>query len=583
LVRALAHRGPNGEGTVWTEGAGLGHTRLAIIDPSHASDQPMVDPPTGCVLVFNGEIYNYHELRSELEAAGHLFSSAGDTEVLLRSYLQWGEGCLDRLNGMFAFAIWDSAAGNVFLARDRLGEKPLHLCQLDGSLWFASEIKALVEAGAARPDPDHGYLLGFLALGDLGDATATPFASVRQLPAGHCLRAWPDGRQVLRQYWSVPAPTDDSSAAGSFAELFRDSIRLRLRSDVPLGTSLSGGLDSSLVLATVRSHRPDGDLHTFTASFPGSPADELSNAKTVANKFAATVHPVPLGATDLAEGLDDMIIANEGPVESPSTFAQFRVMQSARAEGVTVLLDGQGSDETWGGYEKYSGDALFDDALRFHFLRALVRAREWQRVRGAFPRPSIGVMAGLLAGPAARQFGRLRTSSRWLAADYCAAHGPAGITEDLIRACRPGQLASEHMRLDLQRVTLPRLLRYADRNSMAWSREVRLPFLDHRLVELAARTPFNQKVVDGWSKEPVRRLLEDLGLPEVARRRDKKAYMPPTADWLAERAIRERVTEACLSLHGAGILASARPPTGTLAQWRILSVSAWADGFRVHL
>jgi asparagine synthase (glutamine-hydrolysing) len=303
----------------------------------------------------------------------------------------------------------------------------------------------------------------------------------------------------------------------------------------------------------------------------------------VATKFGATIHPTPLGAADLAAGLDEMIVANEGPVESPSTFAQFRVMQSAKAEGITVLLDGQGADETWGGYEKYSGDALFDEGLRLHLLRTLAQARDWQRVRGRFPRPALGVTAALLAGPRARGLGRFRMRPGWLSTDYATANGPPRIAQEVVGPCPPGQLANEHMRLDVRRVTLPRLLRYADRNSMAWSREVRLPFLDHRLVELAARTPFSQKVVEGWSKEPVRRMLEDFGVPGVARRRDKKAYMPPTAEWLAHPALAERVREACSSLHRAGIVASTEPPSAALAQWRILAVGAWAHTVGVQL
>lgn len=584
-VAALRHRGPDGDNVFVGDRVALGHTRLAVIDPSTASDQPMVDEPSGCVLVFNGEIYNYRELRSELEALGHSFRSAGDTEVLLRSYLQWGDSCVTALNGMFAFAVWDPRTQSVFLARDRLGEKPLHLAREDGVTWFASEIKALLTAAVVPPRPDHGYLGRFLALGDLGHPTATPFAGVTQLPAAHAARADQDGRLRIWRYWDVPVDIRRSDAVyDDFDELFLDAVALRLRSDVPVGTSLSGGLDSSLVLATVRQHEPDHELHAFTASFPGDEADELPRATAVADKLSATLHPVALSAADLVNDLTAVIRANEGPVESPSTLAQYCVMREAHRAGVTVLLDGQGADETWAGYDKYARTALTRHVTHLAAGRARELAVSWHRVRGQRLRPEVAQFAAVSGSEAGRRLlerVRRRTPGQWLAPAYLRRSFDDPL-EGLERH-GTGHAASDLALADLTRITLPRLLRYADRDSMAWSREVRLPFLDHRLVELAARTCFDRKVVDGWTKEPIRRMLERLGLPDVARRRDKRAYMPPTSRWLADARVVERVNDAWRRLHDDGLLAGATPPNATLPRWRVLAVATWAEEFGVSL
>jgi asparagine synthase (glutamine-hydrolysing) len=580
---ALAHRGPDGRGVFRSDDVALGHTRLAIIDPTARSDQPMIDDASGCVLVFNGEIYNYVELRAELESSGHRFASSGDTEVLLRSYLAWGERCVDRFNGMFAFAIWDPRDRSVFLARDRLGEKPLHVTEAAGAIWFASEIKAFLAAGLLPAEVDQEQLFLFLAYGDLGHPTRTPFAGVKQLAPGHHLRLRAgDRRDALlpAPYWSVP-PEGVAATPAGFAALFADAVRLRLRSDVPLGTSLSGGLDSSLVLAAVRDQHPTGDLHAFTASFPGTDADELPRARAVADRLGVTIHPVPLGAADLARDLDAMITANEGPVESPSTLAQYRVMAAARDAGITVLLDGQGADETWGGYDKYTGLAVLGELCTGHPVAATRLETAWRRVHGRYARPPVGRFAGLVGGASVRRLlapAATGAVAGWLNRDYRRAHAGVDVL-DGTGPVRPGSAASATGRLDLSRVTLPRLLRYADRNSMAWSREVRLPFLDHRLVELGADCAFGAKVVDGWTKEPVRRALGAQGLDEVARRRDKKAYMPPVARWLDDPGVAARVAAAWRDLHGAGILAGAEPARGVLPRWRVLAVAAWLDRF----
>ena len=588
-IAVLAHRGPDGQHSFESERADLAHTRLAIIDPSTASDQPMVDPHSGCALVYNGEIYNYVELRRELEARHHRFFSSGDTEVLLRSYLEWGAACVEHLNGMFAFAVWDPRADGLFLARDRLGEKPLHLSRNDDRWWFASEIKALLAAGVVDARANPGYLFRFLAMGDLGHPEETPFAGVRQLRAGHCgwvtssgeLRTWP--------YWN-PAESDllppksGDEVDQRFADLFSQSVMMRLRSDVALGTSLSGGLDSSLVIAMVRHHQPQGELHAFTASFPNTPADELPYAAALADRLGVTLHPVSLGPGDLDADLDRMTWANEGPVEATSVFAQFRVMEEARRAGITVLLDGQGADETMGGYEKYASEEVLDLVARGHIVKAIRSARDWRAVRGSLPGVVMKNYVGLMGGPGVRRGLNPLVTKRagWLAPDFRHAHRGRDVLEGLTvpRVSRGGSAAANSL-LDLERAVLPRLLRYGDRNSMAWSREVRLPYLDHRLIQLANATPMSLKIRNGWSKEPIRGALERLGHPDVARRRFKKNYMPPNEEWLGDPRIASRIQEAWTRLHDDGLLAHATPAGSINARWRVLSVESWRANFGV--
>jgi asparagine synthase (glutamine-hydrolysing) len=584
-LHALTHRGPDSSATFGDDDISLGHTRLAIIDPTSASDQPMIDRDSGCVLVYNGEIYNYRELRDELVGRGHRFRSAGDTEVLLRAYLQWGIGCLPRLNGMFAFALWDRRRGELLLARDRLGEKPLHLCRRGDEVWFASEIRALIAARAVVARADRQQLFAFLAYGDLGHPTRTMFADVAQLPAGHAVWLRPGGHDdpVPWPYWELPEASRQDFDQGRFDELFESSVRLRLRSDVPLGTSLSGGLDSSLVLATVRRLRPEGDLHAFTASFPGSPADELPKATEVARKMGVTLHPVPLGHHHLDSSLDAMVASNEGPVESASTLAQFHVMQAAGQAGITVLLDGQGADETWFGYEKYAGAWTLDRIAAGHPLGAMQARREWAEVRNAPPTVPFQEYGGLVAGRAIRRLTQplaVHVRSPWLATSFISDHATTDVLDGVAQARgTPGRVAEEIARLDLTRITLPRLLRYADRNSMAWSREIRLPFLDHRLVEFAVATGPEAKVVGGWSKEPARVLLDRIGLPAVSRRQDKLAYMPPAAEWLAAAPIVDRLHGAWSDFHRAGVLSGPEPVDALVARWRVLAAHAWTSAF----
>ncbi len=514
-VAALTHRGPDGHGIDHHDLCDLGHTRLAILDRSERAAQPLHDTATGCTLVYNGEIYNYVELRQELEVRGHRFASTGDSEVLLRAYIEWGEEALPKLNGMFAFAVRDPRIGAVLLARDRFGEKPLYLCRNGDAVWFASEVKALLAARVFRPSADQDFVHRFLVTGDHGDPARTPFSGVSKVPPASWVRV--DGRwpSTPRRYWTIPpAPRGQEQSvdwgkarAEELAELLGHAVAIRLRSDVPVGTSLSGGVDSSLVLALVRAARPDGELHAFTASFPGSGLDELPIARSTAEKLGVTIHPVELRVDDLTADIDAVHWAQECPFESPSIHAQYRVMHEAAAAGITVLLDGQGADESWAGYPKYARYALTDDLLSGRLHDAWRLESAWSRIHGERLVPSHSRYSILLGSARTRRAFSLAFANwpRWLAPTYRRRHGSLDLLSGVeLPAARAGRVASDAQWLDLERVTLPRLLHFADRNSMRWSREVRLPYLDHRVVEFAMSLPIQSKLCGGWTKEPLR-------------------------------------------------------------------------------
>ncbi len=551
----------------------------------------MIDEASGCVLTYNGEIYNYVELRRLLEADGHRFHSSGDTEVLLRSYLQWGTGCLDRLNGMFAFAVWDPRSRRVLVARDRFGEKPLYLLHAEGRVWFSSEVQALISAGVLRARANHDYIFRFLATGDVGHPTECAFIGPTQLPAAHAAWININGVTDRWRYWKLPQEIRNDNQIGDVSndvvELVRDSVALRLRSDVEVGTSLSGGTDSSLVLDAIRQNRPDGTLHAFTASFPGSPNDELPAARLLADKLSVTLHPVPLDGTDLARDLVAVVRANERPIESASVVAQYRVMGAAAEAGVTVLLDGQGADETWAGYPKYAAMALTDELATGRLGAARARRSAWRSVHGQSLTPAMARYLVLTGGPRSRRAGwdALRQIwPPWISRTYRMGRSAADpLSGSPLPAAHLGRVASAAPSLDVTRIQLPRLLHYADRNSMAWSREVRLPFLDHRLVELGATTPLAIRLASGWTKEPIRRALEQRGWGDVARRPDKQAFMPPHEQWMTTETSKNLIDDAWRFVAAAGLLATPEPRGTLLVRWRVLALATWAEEFRTSL
>ncbi len=580
MAGRMAARGPDGE-AVWLEGScGFAFRRLAIIDLDERSMQPMHLGPLH--LVFNGEIYNYRELRAELSSRRHVFTTEGDTEVLLHAWDEWGEGALERVNAMFAFAVFDERDGSLTLAVDPFGEKPLLWARDGERLVFGSDVQALREALPALGAPDAAATAAFVSHGTMPPVARTFFAGIDRVPGGHLLR-WRDGTAELRRYWAprpVDVPDEYPEAVAVLRELLTDSIRLRLRSDVPVGTSLSGGIDSSAIVCLSAALAGDHRRHAFTARFPGYERDEWGYASAVAAAAGVVSHHAAEPTMEtLAADLPAFVAGQQEPVLKLNQYAQWAVFEAARDAGVTVLLDGQGADELFAGYLLTRGFALRAQGV-VALARAYAREPDTRLpVRLALTRD---VMPHALATRL-----RARDASPY-AAPAAAATGAATRPEEPANGDDRSPLRRQLLR-EAFHVSLPHLLRYGDRNSMAHSREVRLPFLDRRVAEFALSLPPDFLVRDGLTKAVLRDAVRDLVPGQVLARRDKVGFEPPQESWLNSEAARSWAADALLdcSARETGLYDVAaveadlraghwRDPD---ALWRALNVELWRAQF----
>lgn len=544
MTATLAHRGPDGEG-IWSgDSVHLGHRRLAVIDLSAAAAQPMIGP-SGGVLVFNGEIYNHQELRRRLESLGHRFHSRSDSEVLLAAWEEWGEDCLDHLIGMFAFAVWDAKTGTVFLARDRLGKKPLYYHHDGRRLVFASEAKGLLAIEAVRRGAaiDLRAVSDFLSLGYIL-SPKTIFANIARLPAGHCARFdAASGSFRLREYWSL-APhvraeriAYDAKAKETFRALLDDAVRLRLEADVPLGTFLSGGLDSSAVAALVAGMGVAP--HAFTVGFDDPSYDERAHAARVAGHLGIPLETMVLAPeTDI--DLARMVWHCDEPFADTSLPATFRLNRQAR-ERVAVALSGDGADEILAGYPTYRADALLP------LLKAIpgVAQDALGRAAGRWLRPSYRkgsadyrirqfLAGGRLSPERAHYWWRVvfpdADKARLLTADALSALGgydPFDTFASHFAQVAGASFLDQSLYVDVKTWLADDILIKADRSSMAFGLELRSPFLDHRLVEFTARLAPEAKMAGRRQKVALRDLMAGH-LPKATLRRRKEGFGAPT-------------------------------------------------------
>ena len=557
MMESMSHRGPDGSG-LWKSDDGksaLGHRRLAILDTTDAGAQPMPSGDGMAVITFNGEIYNYVELANRLKQEGVRFNSQCDTEVLLAAWQRWGENCLSHLNGMFAFAILDRRRNILFCARDRYGEKPFLFRHTDDFFAFASEYKALLPLMGGRPEIDETRLLRFLVSPRQGldDGRQTVFPGIQQLLPGEMATLDLSSLSLsISRYWNIEAGSADASlsdddAAEQFRGLLTDSVRLRLRSDVPVGSCLSGGLDSGSIVCLSRALIGDEtDYHVFTGEFPGAATDESVLAAGLADHVGAIRHTTRPTAAGLMDDLEDFLWFNELPVGSTSQYAQWCVFRQAKQDNVTVLLDGQGADEVLGGYEQYF------EAYLSSLPSGPAREAERQAIHQRYPLA--------LDDRAAAWKKRIPVSwRRWIAGrtgkGSNTLYGLADDAADAVMRSSPETkiplLATALGRAlyeDSFQAHLPTLLRYGDRNSMAHSREVRLPFCDHRIAEFCFSLPPHLLMGDAETKRLLRRAMKGI-LPENIRTRwNKQGFLPPQSAWfrndllpLAEETISSRV------------------------------------------
>ena len=602
MVRALRHRGPDGQG-IHTDGpAALGHTRLSIIDLSAAGQQPMTNEDGRYWIVFNGEIYNYLELRQRL-LGRHTFRSQTDTEVVLHLFEEHGPACVEHLNGMFAFAIWDSQERTLFAARDRLGIKPFYYAIRDGKFLFASEIKALVAHPlAVEPNPAAiaDYLTFQFCLGD-----KTLFRHVHKLLPAHHLTLRAGGTPQIAQYWDPDYTTDVEHTEQYFqqrlAMLLEDAIRLQLRADVPIGAHLSGGLDSTTVTC-LASQLGGGTFHTFSGAFDGGQQfDESGYARLVSQRAGTVHHEVRPTAAQFADLMPKLAFAMDEPAAGPGLFPQYLVSALAR-DHVKVVLGGQGGDEIFGGYTRYL----------ILYLEACIKGgidgtQEDDRYVVTFESilPNLRQLGGY--EPLLRQFwsnGLFEDADR----RYYQLITRTGATRDLIppdfwasvhegydpfesfqeEFNRPGchALINKMTRFDLKTM-LPALLHVEDRTSMSVSLESRVPLLDHRIVELAAAMPPRVKFKGGRSKHVFREVVQTIVPPEISNRTDKMGFPVPLNRWYREEPVRGFVADAMVSAASSHQLVR-RDLVDRLHQgeadfdrgiWGLLNLELWMQAF----
>ncbi|MDQ3846697.1 MAG: asparagine synthase (glutamine-hydrolyzing), partial [Bacteroidota bacterium] len=521
----------------------------AIIDVQECARQPM-HYGQRYVIIHNGELYNYLELRKELEQKGFPFITQSDTEVIIAAYAAWGAECLQRFDGMFAFAIWDEKEQTLFAARDRLGEKPFLFFYNEEEFLFASEMKALWAAGVAK-EVNHALLYNFLTTGytaNPADPSETFFQHMQKLPAASCLQYTAATHQLtIEKYWQLNTEEyediKEEVAMEQFQHLLQESVRKRLRSDVPIGTSLSGGLDSSGIVALCAQQNATQYTHTcFTAVFPNFQKNEQAYAVQVAEQYQLKHYLVEVAEKDVMDMMTKVAYHQEEPYSSASNIAQYIVYQKAKQEGVTVLLDGQGADEVLAGYHKYY-KWRWQELYRQKRLKKsgeLAAARQLgvqetfdlrNKAAALFPHFVAALLQTVKSKKAAQQ--------PFLHPDFAYAH-----KQDSYYSLPTTPDLNGALYFNTFIYGLEELLRYADRNSMAHATEIRLPFLQHQLVELLFSLPAHFKIRNGWTKWLLRGAMEPSLPLDIVWRRDKVGFEPPQQKWMKLKSVQEQITAA---------------------------------------
>lgn len=600
----ITHRGPDDEGLFIDHNVGLGHRRLSIVDVSRGH-QPMTNEDATLHITYNGEIYNHADYRESLEAKGHVYNTHCDTETILHLYEEHGTACVDYLRGMFAFAIWDQRKQELFIARDRLGVKPLYYVHTeDGSLYFGSEIKTLLGAGAVKPEINYAVLSDYLA-NHAPSGEETLFRGVKRLLPGHLL-IWRDGEVSIRRYWDVDFSKDsevrdDKTYIDQWSELFRESVRLRLMADVPLGMFLSGGIDSSAI-AAVMSGMVSEPIKTFSVAFKEREANELEYARLVAEAYKTNHHEIVVSPEQFFAALPQLVWHEDEPLAHPSSVALYFVSKLA-SEHVKVVLTGEGSDEMLAGYGRYR-----------RTMWNLALGRKYNKVTPSFARDTIRkqiehtLPGGRLRQKLMRTFLVLSPELESIYFDNFAVF-PAPMqrrmftreTSDRIREIDPyvelRRLLERTKDLSLLdgllyadiKTYLHELLMKQDQMSMAASIESRVPFLDHKLVEFTARMPDTMKLRGGTTKYVLRESMKGE-LPEKILTRSKMGFPVPIGSWfrgqfksvvdeyvLGERALSRGIfapefVRNIVSLHQAGEDHSER-------LWSLVNFEMWLRRF----
>ncbi|CAE6804468.1 Asparagine synthetase (glutamine-hydrolyzing) [Nitrospira defluvii] len=562
MADSLFHRGPDDSGIYLDASVGMGFRRLSILDLSEAGHQPMVTADQQCVLVFNGEIFNYVELRAELRTLGYEFRSSGDSEVLLAAYREWGRECLARLNGMWAFVIYDRRRRCLFGSRDRFGVKPLYVSREGGVVQFASEIKALRASGYLRTGINWKTAAAFLLEGRLDSQAETFYEGIEEIPPGSGFEVGLDGTWQQWLFWSLESlsPTIVENPADTFADLFEDSVRIRMRSDVPVGVCLSGGLDSTAIICAAARQQGEGGARSREAlqAFCYM-AKEFDESRYIADTLAQThaqLRQLETSPSELWSDLQKLLWFQDEPVHTMTAVVGYQLMRLAASHGIRVVLNGQGADETIAGYSSYFQDywvsliqrGRVGDAWRAiteysqahggsasqRFKEAVVRCVSWK----------LHKVHAYRNWAQARRQARLR-ENRWYSHELLSYAGSGA-------AATPVATLSHALKQSIVSAPLPLYLRIEDRNSMAHSVEARLPFLDYRLVSFVCGLPDEWKVRGPWNKyvlregmrgrmpESVRGRVDKMGFPTASKKWFAHDLYEPLRDVLASQTVRER-------------------------------------------
>lgn len=615
MSAAMVHRGPDDLGFLgWREGGDLrisrdgnealqnatvafAHRRLSIIDEGEGGWQPMATSDGRYAITYNGEIYNYLELKAELEAEGMDFATHSDTEVLLKALSTWGvEKTLPRLVGMFAFALLDTRTRTVSLARDPFGIKPLMYTTLDGDLAFASELGSLLTLARVSRRIQPQALYDYLRFGFTDRGAETLFDGIHHLPAAHFAVVSLDKLERIepRRYWQAELkPVLDISfdeAAAQLRTLFMDSVALHLRADVPVGAALSGGIDSSAVVGAMRElEGPNLDLHTFTFVAPGADVNEEHWADMAAQHAHATQHKVSLSGQELVAELDGLISTQGEPFGTTSIFAQNRVFKLAANNGIKVTLDGQGADEILAGYVPFFAARLATLVKSGQWLKAVRFLSHMDGTSGVALRAARFILPQALQGPARRLVGEGLVPS-WMNGEWFQAQGVA-----MQAPQKPvsGDVMRHELLHSLTDRILPSLLRYQDRNAMSHSVESRVPFLTVKMVEFLYSLPEAFLISDqGESKSVFRTAMRGIAPDPILDRRDKIGFATPEETWLAQAGgwlddvLNSPVLQAAPAFEQNGVkreIAAVRAGDKRLTGdvWRWINLVRWAERFQV--
>lgn len=572
MADALAHRGPDGEG-YWineSQSVGFAHRRLSIIDLSESAAQPMHYASGGVAesalrytITYNGELYNFPEIKKQLISKGYIFRTSSDTEVILAAYDCFREECVQHFDGMFAFAIWDEREQTLFTARDRFGEKPFfyYLDEPGSTFLFASEMKALWAAGIKKTVEEEA-LLYYIGLGFTQFAVEkhrTFYKKIHLLPPAHYMK-WQVKRNRITvcRYWDIDKDgisyCNEEEAVEKFRSLFFTSVKRRLRSDVPIGASLSGGLDSSSIAGAMHAlYAGNRDYKSFSAVFPGYEKDESKYIREMVSAFTLTNFKVSPTHSCLIDSLERLCYHHEQPIGSSSVFIQYAVCQLAGRYGIKVLLDGQGADETIGGYSKYIHWWLQELVSQRKFGQLKTEKKALADNNIPFEWGYKNYLAACAPGLAAAALQKREQKKLTVNNEIEPAFMRAFNNRD--GSCKPFvSKLNDVLYYNTVQNGLEELLHYADRNSMAHGVELRLPFLSHKLVEFIFSMPGEYKIRRGYTKWILRESMKNELPATVTWRKDKVGFEPPQMQWMNQPSLQECIQDAKQKLSAAGIL-----------------------------